>query len=414
MLERIRYHAVPPAFILFFTFIVQYLAIKGKGENFTVDLMQKCMLGNTTSWIWSVIIVLWGAVSLKVPAKDVKGPETSFGVRPIYKGNGFQYYCFTLIIYILMDQLFPVSASLYENFPQLLGSFNIIAMLLCIFLLIKGKVSPTHKNDKVKRDPLLYEFYRGMELHPTVFGLDIKQLTNCRIGLMGWQIFIHAFFVTSVGKYGFNHAVFVNYILQTVYLAKFFWWEAGYFYTLDMMFDRAGYYICWGCLVWVPCLYTYSSYYIVQHQPSLQTNQALLFLIAGLLSITLNYLVDYEKQKFRNAKDYKCKIWGKEASFIRAEYVDGKGRKKTSALLTSGFWGISRHMNYTFELLAAFSWCGVGGFENAPMVHLYFIFLFGLLIHRTFRDEDKCEAKYKRHWKLYCEKVPYRLLPYIW
>lgn len=29
-------------------------------------------------------------------------------------------------------------------------------------------------------------------------------------------------------------------------------WETGYLSTIDIMHDRAGYYICWGCLVWVP------------------------------------------------------------------------------------------------------------------------------------------------------------------
>jgi hypothetical protein len=34
--------------------------------------------------------------------------------------------------------------------------------------------------------------------------------------------------------------------------AQFFMWEMGYMSTIDIMHDRAGYYICWGCLVWVP------------------------------------------------------------------------------------------------------------------------------------------------------------------
>ncbi|RYY32672.1 hypothetical protein EON62_05075, partial [archaeon] len=33
---------------------------------------------------------------------------------------------------------------------------------------------------------------------------------------------------------------------------QFFWWETGYLASIDIMHDRAGYYICWGCLVWVP------------------------------------------------------------------------------------------------------------------------------------------------------------------
>ena len=34
-------------------------------------------------------------------------------------------------------------------------------------------------------------------------------------------------------------------------LFRFFYWETGYFNTLDITLDRAGYYLCWGCLTWV-------------------------------------------------------------------------------------------------------------------------------------------------------------------
>jgi len=39
-----------------------------------------------------------------------------------------------------------------------------------------------------------------------------------------------------------------------IYNFKFFLWETGYFNSMDIQHDRAGYYICWGCLVWVPAV----------------------------------------------------------------------------------------------------------------------------------------------------------------
>ena len=41
-----------------------------------------------------------------------------------------------------------------------------------------------------------------------------------------------------------------------VYCFKFFMWETGYWKTMDIAHDRAGYYLCWGCLNWVPAIYT--------------------------------------------------------------------------------------------------------------------------------------------------------------
>ena len=40
-------------------------------------------------------------------------------------------------------------------------------------------------------------------------------------------------------------------VLTNVYLFKFFRWETGYFNTLDITLDRAGFMLCWGCLCYV-------------------------------------------------------------------------------------------------------------------------------------------------------------------
>jgi 7-dehydrocholesterol reductase len=66
--------------------------------------------------------------------------------------------------------------------PEILGCFNTVAMVLCVWLLLDGR------RKKKSRNPLLYDFYRGCELHPRLFGCDVKQLTNCRIGLILWQV----------------------------------------------------------------------------------------------------------------------------------------------------------------------------------------------------------------------------------
>jgi 7-dehydrocholesterol reductase len=145
----------------------------------------------------------------------------------------------------------------------------------------------------------MYEFYRGMEIHPRLMGVDVKQWTNCRVGLMGWQVLILAFFIAGL-RQGFNPGHFANVFLQTIYIGKFFWWETGYFNTLDITLDRAGYYICWGCLVWVPGwlllvfiyymviilllllgFYTYSSFYLVEHQSTITSVTAIFDVFLG-------------------------------------------------------------------------------------------------------------------------------------
>ncbi len=45
-------------------------------------------------------------------------------------------------------------------------------------------------------------------------------------------------------------------VSQYLYLVKFFIWEIGYMRSIDIIVDRAGFYETWGCLVWVPSVYT--------------------------------------------------------------------------------------------------------------------------------------------------------------
>ncbi len=95
-------------------------------------------------------------------------------------------------------------------------------------------------------------------------------------------------------------------------------------------------------------------------------------------------------------------------------YKDKMGKSQKSRLLTSGFWGTSRHMNYACELMIALSWCLPG--TSAPLVwpvFMYLAFMVVLMFHRLLRDEDKCRSKYGAGWQRYCEVVRYRLVPGI-
>jgi 7-dehydrocholesterol reductase len=141
-----------------------------------------------------------------------------------------------------------------------------------------------------------------MELHPRILGVDIKQLTNCRVGMIMWQLLAVIYFVAGCNLKGFSFGFFCNVMLQTIYIYKFFRWETGYFNTLDITLDRAGYYICWGCLVWIPSFYTFHSYFFVEHQPQESFAFSLFFLILGLMSIWYNYDVDRQKELFRTSE----------------------------------------------------------------------------------------------------------------
>ena len=46
-------------------------------------------------------------------------------------------------------------------------------------------------------------------------------------------------------------------------------WFRVFFSTLFAALVAAGYYLCWGCMVWVPCIYTSPAMYLVHHPVNL-------------------------------------------------------------------------------------------------------------------------------------------------
>ncbi|GLH12273.1 Uncharacterized protein GBIM_17016 [Gryllus bimaculatus] len=409
----VRYHLAPPFILLAFPCVVQVLAQLGQGEQLEARALLARALGSAFAWTVVGAWAAWAWLWLRLPARTVEGPATLFGYTPVYQDNGVLYYWASLVAFFTAQALWPgLSAALWAQMPELLGALNTTALLLCVYLRAKAKRRPEHPADRQPPRPAAYEFYCGLELHPRLLGVDVKQLTNCRIGMMGWQLLIIAFYVASVQRHGFSAATLVNLLLQSVFIAKFFWWEAGYFSTLDITLDRAGYYLCWGCLVWVPCLYTYSSYFLVAHPPALGAWGAAGAAALGMAGILLNYRVDLERQLFRAAPRGQCSLWGRPASFLVVSYRDAAGATRQSRLLTSGCWGVARHLNYTFELVGALAWC-LPGLGLGPWPFLYFFFLVVLLVHRTFRDEEKCAEKYGAGWEEYCKLVPYRLVPFV-
>ena len=190
----------------------------------------------------------------------------------------------------------------------------------------------------------------------------------------------------------------------------------GYMRSIDIIVDRAGYEIQWGCLVWVPAVYTFHSRFLVQNPSGLSFSMALAIFALSMAGVLLNYAADRERDVFRAAEG-KCLVWGEKPQYITAKYtiVDrktGKATQKTSLLLASGFWGMARHFQYFFELTAAYSWCFLANpFENGVLVMFYAVFLTALLVDRAKRDTEKCRLKYGKYYEEYCELVPYKIVP---
>lgn len=383
-------------------------------EGFFYTVYHICspyFFGSPTAW---AMIAIFAALELLLmrflPGKKFLGPITPAGNQPVYKANGIAAYLITLLLFYLGAfkwQLFTPTI-IYDNFGSLLGALNLFSLLFCLFLLVKGHMAPS-SSDHGSSGNKLFDYYWGMELYPRILGWDVKMFTNCRFGMMSWGLILISFAAKQSELYGLSTSMIVSAALQIVYITKFFLWETGYLRSMDIMHDRAGYYICWGCLVWVPGVYTSPALYLVNHPNHLSIILSIGIFALGTASILANYFADRQRQKVR-ATHGLCKVWGKTPTLVVANYTTEKGEAKQNLLLASGWWGIARHFHYIPEILGAFFWSVPALFDNF-FPYFYVIFLIILLAHRAYRDDERCAAKYGQDWDRYCQKVPYKFIP---
>ncbi|KTD11192.1 7-dehydrocholesterol reductase [Legionella gratiana] len=377
------------------------------------SIWQPYFWGSAIAWkIIFVFIVFELALMRLLPGQTFQGPISPKGNVPVYKDNGLIAFIVTTVTFCIASFGFNVfSASiLYDNLAPLLGALNLFSLIFCVLLYLKGRFFPSSTDSGITKN-ILFDYYWGTELYPQVLGWNIKKFITCRFGMMSWGLFLISYCAKQAELGGLSNSMLISVFLQFVYLSKFYMWEKGYLRSLDIMHDRAGFYICWGCMVWVPCVYTSPSMYLVLHPIHLPFVWAILILFLGFASIMINYLADRQRLMAR-ATQGECKIWGKKPVTVLARYKTTEGDKKQTILLASGWWGVARHFHYIPELAGTFFWSVPALFENFSP-YFYLSFLTVLLFDRAFRDDRRCSSKYGQDWKKYCELVPYKIIPFL-
>jgi 7-dehydrocholesterol reductase len=342
------------------------------------------------------------------------GPVTPMGNRPRYRLNGVAAYLTTHAL--LLGTSFGLGwlrlGMVWDHFGAILATLVLFALALCVLLYLMGTRWPS-STDHSRSGNVIWDFFWGTELHPTLGGLNLKQLVNCRVSMTGWSVIVVCFAAKQLELYGtLSSSLLVCVALQWIYLLKFFRWESGYFGSLDIMHDRFGYYICWGVLSWVPAVYAIAAQYLTTHPIELPRWYAGLCFALGVAAIWLNYDADAQRQRTR-ATAGKTTVWGKAPELIHAEYRTGDGAMHSSLLLVSGWWGVARHFHYLPEIALALAW-SLPALFGSFVPYFYVVFLTILLATRAGRDDRRCQRKYGVYWDQYRARVRWKILPGIY
>ena len=170
-------------------------------------------------------------------------------------------------------------------------------------------------------------------------------------------------------------------------------------HTWDIIEERFGGMLIWGDYVLVPFFYSIGGWYLVDQMEPLSATAATGLVILYLLGFWMFRGANQQKHSFK--RNPGVKIWGRPA-----ETIGGR-------LLISGFWGIGRKLNYAGELCLYVSWTLLCGFDSW-LPYLLPLWLGGLFVHRAWRDEKRCRARYGGLWDEYCRRARFRMIPYLY
>lgn len=379
--------------------------------------------GDLESWFIIVSTAVWCVISTLLPGQAYQGPATVSGFRPAYKRTGFLFYIMSLAV--IVPYLWHYSVlHLYYTFISFSGILWVLAFLLSMYLFLKGHFDPSPGVFGPFDNPV-FEFIRGLELYPRLgpAGIfDLKSIIHCRFSYILWQAIVlwawKANYELHQANYlrgEINWPMTCTTILQTVYIACFYFHEETFMSSNFMSNNRCGLEFCFQSTK-IITFNTLVSLYLIKYSP-IHTFGLLSFItvtVSGVIFILLRFEADQQRLRVRHTRG-NCRVFGQKAFVIHAIYTACDGTIQQTQLLASGLWGKARHFNYVLEILATFCWT-LGPFTLAssfipfcPLTHLIC-----RLVCLAISDDFNCHQKYGHYWKRYCSIVRYRMIPGVY
>lgn len=257
------------------------------------------------------------------------------------------------------------------------------------------------------KQSFMADFFLGRLENPQLWGgkIDAKMWLYL-VGAVLLEINILSFTAHHYLLYGAEASpgIYLSAALLTYFLIDYLTFEEVHLYTYDLFAERVGFKLGWGCIAFYPFFYSIQLWSTVDladvHTPTYQLAiYALLFFSGWCLSRGANL------QKYYFKKAPKRAFLG----MVPETITDGN-----KSLLVNGFWGISRHINYLGEILMATGIILCVGHPAMLWPWLYPLYYVALLFPRQMDDNKRCAEKYGPLWEEYVQKVPYKIIPYIY
>lgn len=198
---------------------------------------------------------------------------------------------------------------------------------------------------------------------------------------------------------------------------------------MDITTDGFGFMLAFGDLAWLPFTYSIHARYLSIHPVDLGLYGSAAIIAIQLAGYSIFRFSNMQKNTFRTNPD--------DPAVSHLTYIQTKTGSK---LITSGWWGTARHINYFGDWLMSWAYCLPTAFAGyvihksaiageqvvtqgsnnevagwaTPITYFYMLYFAVLLVHRQMRDDEKCHKKYGKDWEEYCRQVKWRIIPYVY
>ncbi len=357
----------------------------------------KLFLGLITPLVAYAVITI---LHLIIPVRRIKGyvkNETTGRVMN-YRTNGKYVLLASILIWFLLGHFDIVPYGwLYET--RWLGLIGAVAIGLIFSFSIVLKYPSTGKSFFAD---LWFGRAKDVQLKD---GLVDAKLWLYLIGAVMLQLNVLSFAAYHIMNVpNINDGFLLGCAMITWFCFDYLIFEKVHLWTYDFIAERVGFKLGFGCLAFYPYFYSVSLWFTA-HLPS-PGHPAWLTILFGALFLfgwVFTRGANMQKYFFKTAPDKKF-LWIKPEAL-----TDGK-----LSLLTNGYWGASRHINYLGEILQAIAVALASGFFGIWMVWLYPAYYIGLMFSRQADDDKVCMAKYGELWDRYTQKVKYKIIPFIY
>jgi protein-S-isoprenylcysteine O-methyltransferase Ste14 len=342
-------------------------------------------------FLWPVIFYA-GIFTLHaaLPARVVDGYVLGADGKPLrYRLNG-------LLVFFVSISLWAAACrggllawdALYLHRVELLASACVLGLLFTGVVVFTAPPTPS--------------FFRGVFLgrveQPRWLGdrVDLKMFlyllgaTMLELNLLSFAAH-HALTFSQLSP-----GVLLYVALFSFFLVEYLFFERVHLYTWDFVAEGVGFKLGWGCFVFYPFFYGIGLW-TTAHLPGSGWPLWALGLIALLFFLGWSFARGANLQKYAFKRD-------------PSRAPDAIGGK----ILASGFWGLSRHINYLGEVLMATALTLALGHPEVVWPWLYPLYYVLMLSARQRDDDKRCAAKYGALWEEYCRRVPWRIVPYVY